>query len=75
MTKVEEYAIWLVEDGIDESAHNDLNEGCDPISERGEEVSEDDWRAAMKLAHDVAQWVRDNPETLLALVRSETKEN
>lgn len=73
MTVVEEYAIWLAHTGVDESAQDDLNEGCDPVSERGGEVSEEDWRAAMKLAHDIAGWIRASPETVLAQVRAAQK--
>ena len=70
LTVVEEYAIWLAHTGVSESAGSDLNEGGDPVSERGGEVSDADWRAAMDLAHDIADWIRDNPETLLAQVRN-----
>ncbi len=45
-----------------------MNEGADPVSERGEEVSEEDWRAAMALAHRIADWIRTNPGTVLTLV-------
>lgn len=70
MTVAEEYAIWLAETGITDSAEDDLNEGGDPISERGGEVSDEDWRAGAALAHQIAEWVRDNPATVLALVRA-----
>jgi hypothetical protein len=66
---VEAYAIWLAATGIDESANNDLNEGGDPITERGGKISEQDWYEGVDLARDIAQWVRDNPHDLLALVR------
>ncbi len=69
LSTVEEYAIWLAETGIDESASSDMNEGCDPVSERGEEVSDEDWGAAMALAHRIAEWIRTNPGTVLRLTR------
>lgn len=74
LTVAEEYAIWLAETGVTDSAQDDLNEGCDPISERGGEVSDEDWRAGMALAHRIADWIRDNPECLLAQVRADTKD-
>jgi hypothetical protein len=70
LTVAEEYAIWLAHTGVTESAQDDLNEGCDPISERGGEVSDEDWRAGMALAHKIADWVRKNPEAVLAQVRA-----
>lgn len=70
LTVVEEYAVWLAESGIDHAATDDLNEGCDPVSERGGTVSDTDWRAAMDLAHEIAEWVRTNPQLLLAAVRA-----
>lgn len=67
---VDEYAIWLAHIGVGDAAQEDLNEGGDPISERGEEVSDEDWRAAMDLARDISSWIRANPEQLLELVRA-----
>lgn len=72
LTTVEEYAIWLAETGVADSAQDDMNEGGDPITERGDEVSEEDWIAATDLAQDIAVWIRDNPETMLRLVREAT---
>jgi hypothetical protein len=75
MDKIDEYAVWLATTGIDESASSDLNEGCDPVSERGEEVSDEEWGAAMALAHQIAAWLRDNPGTVLELVRAAESES
>lgn len=75
LSVVEEYAIWLAETGVDESANQDLNEGADPVSERGEEVSDEDWRAAMALAHRIAEWIRTNPGTVLQLTREGIQES
>lgn len=72
---VEEYAVWLAETGVDESAGNDMNEGADPVSERGEEVSDEDWGAAMALAHQIAEWIRTNPGTVLQLTREGIQES
>lgn len=71
LTVAEEYAIWLVETGVTDSAQDDLNEGCDPISERGGEVSDADWRAGMALARRIADWIRSNPKAVLAQVRGD----
>lgn len=71
---VDEYAIWLAHTGVTESVSSDMNEGCDPISKRGGEVSDEDWLAAMALAGRVAAWIQDNPEQLLALVRAGSQE-
>jgi hypothetical protein len=75
MSIVEEYAVWLAETGVDESASNDMNEGADPITERGEEVSDEDWGAAMALAHKIAEWIRTNPGTVLELTRAGIQES
>lgn len=71
LTVAEEYAIWLAETGVTKSAQRDLNEGFDPISERGGEVSDADWRAGMALAHKIADWIRNNPKAVLAQVRKD----
>lgn len=71
LTVVEEYAIWLAHTGVDDAATDDMNEGGDPITSRGGEVSDTDWQAASDLAHEIAEWIRGNPGTLLRLVRGE----
>lgn len=70
MNRIEEYAVWLAETGIDDSAHEDLNEGGDPLSADGEELDDDEWREAKDLAREMAGAVRDNPEAFLAWVAS-----
>lgn len=69
---VETYAIWLVETGIDESVSADLNEGGDPISKAGGDVSDDEWRDARSLARRFAAWVRANPSTVIAFAQDLT---
>lgn len=70
MTNIEEFALWLVESGINDSADTVLHEGADPASERGEELSDEEWRAGRNLAYDMASAVRDNPDAFLAWVAS-----
>lgn len=66
LTRVEEYAVWLAEVGIGDSAQEDMNEGMDPLSGRDEPLDDGEWRGATDLAREMASVVRDNPEAFLA---------
>jgi hypothetical protein len=38
-------------------------------------VSDEDWGAAMALAHKIAEWIRTNPGTVLELTRAGIQES
>jgi hypothetical protein len=69
-SRAEEYAMWLVVEGIKESAHEDLNEGGDPLSEREEPLEEGEWRQACELASAMSDVIDDNSVSFLAWVEA-----
>lgn len=59
MKTIEEYAIELVVDGAESCAEDDTNEG--------EEIADEDHKAATDLALDIARAIKNNPQAALAL--------
>jgi hypothetical protein len=58
MNKIEAYAVNLVHEGAAHTAQEDLDEN-------GQFDNEQDWRAACKLASEMAQVIERNPEAFL----------
>lgn len=70
MNRIEEFAVWLVATGAEDSATDDLNEGGDPLSERGDHLDGNDHQQACDLAQDIAGAITSNPEAFIAWYRS-----
>lgn len=70
MDRPEEFAVWLVASGAEDSATDDLNEGADPLSERGEGLDDEEHGQACDLAGRIARTIAVNPEQFLAWYRA-----
>jgi hypothetical protein len=61
MNDIERYAMKLVVEGAEKFVQEDLNED--------DELDDEDWREACKLAVKIARTIWNNPEAVLALVK------
>jgi hypothetical protein len=73
MTKIEDYALNLVANGAESHTEDDIDEdgefGVDDINGEPTAESEADHKAAVDLAMAIIRAIRDNPQTLLGMVR------
>lgn len=70
MTRIEEFAVWLVTSGAEDAATDDTNEGGDPLAERDEPLDRDEHRDACELALDITSAITTHPEAFIAWHRT-----
>lgn len=61
LTSIEQYAISMILDGAEAIIDDDLDEDG--------KLSDEDHSTATDLAYEIVGWIRENPHTLLRLIK------